>query len=422
MNSSKVFNKTAFGLALLLTLGSAKALADQRIYRMNTANVASFSALSSNAKRPRLRVIDSIPQLGVVLMEAADGRRTGADDMGSNRQIVLRLPQQARLTLPSGFWGLKAIEVAKAWQKGSGAGIVVAISDTGIDQANADLRANIWVNPGEDGVDAQGRNRQNNGVDDDQNGYVDDVNGWDFVNNRPASRDNHYHGTHVAGTIAAVNSARISGVAPNAKLMNVPFLGGAGGGSEFNGAKTIVYAADQGAKIINCSWGGPGESPIIAEAIAYAANKGVLVVAAAGNDGVNIDREIFTPAAIPSENIVSVGATSSASGGRASFSNYGAVNVDLAAPGKDIKSTAVGGGTRVLSGTSMAAPHVSGVAALVWSINPSLTAEEVKDILMESAVTKSPWRNRSQTGAVLNADRAAQMAVSGRLLLSSLSY
>jgi subtilisin family serine protease len=402
--------------------------AENRIYRLNDiSKIESLenkfdvqSQKNKKIKSSSLKIIDSIPQLGLVLMAQQDGDKLGADDLGANKLIQLKLPNKKRMNLPSGFWGLKAIEANKAWAIAAGAGVTVAVSDTGIDSTHKDLAQNMWVNPGEDGVDAEGKNRRTNGKDDDENGYIDDVHGWDFVNGSGSVKDNQYHGTHVAGTIAAAYSDKISGVAPYAKLMSVPFLSSKGSGTEFNGAKTIVYAADHGAKIVNCSWGAEGSSPVIEEAVRYAAKKGVLVIAAAGNSKVNIDRTIHTPAAITLDNIVSVGATSGLAGNKASYSNFGAINVDLAAPGSNIKSTSPKNGTKVLSGTSMATPHVSGVAAVLWSIDPTLTADEVKSILMESTVKKTTWRKKSQSEGVLNANNAVQMLLSGTSIMAAI--
>ena len=198
----------------------------------------------------------------------------------------------------------------------------------------------------------------------------------------------------------------MAGVAPQAKIMDVSFLDWQGSGSDVDGAKSIVYAVDQGARVINCSWGSSGEAdPIVAAAVKYAGAHGVLVIAAAGNDSSNNDRHLFSPSGLADENIVSVGAISSASGWMASFSNYGQTTVDLAAPGENIYSLAPRNGHQLLSGTSMATPHVAGVAALVWSAHPQYSAAQVKKALMAVQPVRS-WKTRSVSGGILEADLA----------------
>ena len=153
----------------------------------------------------------------------------------------------------------------------------------------------MWRNPGEVGTDKRGRKKSSNKIDDDGNGYIDDVYGWDFVNKKPGGVDHHYHGTHVSGTIAATATKSMAGIAPSAKIMDVSFLDSNGSGDDVNAAKTIVYAVDQGAKIINCSWGGGDKNAILEKAIAYARNHGVLIMAAAGNEGADNDAVMSIP-------------------------------------------------------------------------------------------------------------------------------
>lgn len=347
------------------------------------------------------KVVDSIPQLGIVVVEASTEIKSMKwHDIGEVGEVFISPfgPEKE-----AGMWGLRAIEAPAAWARTEGEGVLVAVSDTGVQTQNPDLAANIWTNPGE---------IAGNGLDDDKNGYVDDVHGWDFSTNKPAYKDNHYHGTHVAGTIAAVHGARIVGMAPKAKILSATFITGSGSGSEVNGAKSIVYAVDNGAKIINCSWGGPGEDEVINAAIAYAEKHGVLMIVAAGNDTKNDDRTYFSPASNPSPAIVSIGATASAGGRKADFSNWGLVSVDLAAPGQDILSAAPNKSKtsyQRLSGTSMAAPHASGVAALVWSLMPSAKGPAVKDVLMKSAIPNKAWKGKSVTGGILNARAAVAL-------------
>ncbi len=288
------------------------------------------------------------------------------------------------------LWGIKKINSEGAWNISKGSSnIVVAVVDTGVDRNHEDLQANMWVNTKE---------IPNNGIDDDANGYVDDYYGCNFINitNKVCSdpMDDNGHGTHVAGTIGAVgnNAKGVVGVNWNSSIMVLKFLNSGGSGNVNDGATAIVYAADNGARVINNSWGGPSYSQVVHDAIEYAHSKNVVIVAAAGNS--NIDVGLFSPAS--EEKVITVAATDS-NDQKASFSNYGS-KIDVAAPGVDILSTRASGdtlcaprGTIVgtnycrLSGTSMATPHVSGLAALILSKHPEFTNEDVRQVLRISA-------------------------------------
>ena len=252
--------------------------------------------------------------------------------------------------------------------------LVVAVIDTGVDFSHPDLAGRQWVNPGE-----SGGGKETNGIDDDANGFVDDVNGADTVNNDGNPFDDHSHGTHVSGTIAAsVNNQGVVGVAPNVKIMALKFLSAGGSGSISDAIEAIGYAKSKGAKISNNSWGGGGFSQALKDAID---TSGSLFVAAAGNggfDGIGDDNDLspFYPASYDSTNILSVAAVDN-QGDRAIFSNFGATSVDISAPGVDILSSVPGNSWEYFSGTSMATPHAAGVAALAASVNPSLLSDPV---------------------------------------------
>jgi subtilisin family serine protease len=379
-------------VAFCLIAAQAKA---EFIYQIH--NPSMFRAMDLST----YQVVDSIPQLGIIVTARKIGstRQSGISYLGENR--LMRLPVTKSAPWQS-LWGLKAIEAELAWTKSQGEGIIVAVSDTGVDAVHPDLAPNMWVNPNE---------IAGNGKDDDKNGYIDDVHGWNFGIKKPGGKDNHYHGTHVAGTIGSRIGTKLAGVAPKVRLLDASFITSQGTGTEINGAKTIVYAVDQGAKIINCSWGSTGkDSAAIVSAIAYAKKHGVLIVAAAGNNSADADVKHFTPAGVPSDNVLSVGASSSLAGGKASFSNYGKLSVDLSAPGQNILSASPSSGGnftyRSLSGTSMASPHMAGIAALVWAANPELSYLEVKKTLMNTAVPSIYWSGKSITGAVGNAANA----------------
>lgn len=262
------------------------------------------------------------------------------------------------------------IDATEAWDIRTDASeIVVAVIDTGIDHTHPDLAPNMWTNPGEVPGD---------GVDNDDNGLVDDVYGYDFVNNDGDPMDDNNHGTHVAGTIGAVgnNGIGVAGVAWNVKLMGVKFLGAGGSGSLANAIKAINYAADMGADIANNSWGGGGFVQSLQDAINNFTSNGGIFTAAAGNHGGNNDNNAFYPANY--ENVVSV-AASTHDDTKANFSGFGVNTVDIAAPGTNIRSTIAGGGYANFNGTSMATPMVSGVLAILQAEFPEETDAEILD-------------------------------------------
>lgn len=260
----------------------------------------------------------------------------------------------------SSQWGLPAIRAPQAWERvTSSYATIVAVIDSGVDYTHQDLAANMWRNP---------REIPGNRIDDDRNGFVDDVYGWDFGNRDADPMDDHGHGTHVAGTIGAVgnNGVGVAGVAWSCKIMALKFLNSAGSGWTSDAILALNYAVANGARISNNSWGGGGFSQGLRDAIGAAGARSHVFVAAAGNDGRDIDTVPFYPASYPANNIVSVAATARGDV-RASFSNYGERSVDIAAPGVSIYSTLPGGRYGYQSGTSMAAPHVTGALALATS-------------------------------------------------------
>lgn len=274
----------------------------------------------------------------------------------------------------NGFPGSPDVDmnVPEAWNITTGdPTLVVAVTDDGVDFSHPDLAARMWVNVDEE---------PDNGVDDDDNGYIDDVNGWDFCEgDNTVFEPGNEHGTHVAGSIAASgNGVGIAGVAPAVKVMALRFLGSDPScGADAQAIDAIAYAAANGAKIINASWGGTDVSTALGSAIELVPD--VLVVAAAGNggdDGIGDDNDFDPtfPASYDLPNILSVAAIHS-EGHLTSFSNYGYESVDLSAPGEDILSTVPGGEYGLMSGTSMAAPHASGVAALAASVKPELLGD-----------------------------------------------
>ncbi len=306
------------------------------------------------------------------------------------------------------LWGLNNgndadIDAPEAWEVTTGSrDILVAIIDTGVDYDHEDLKDNIWHNPGE-----TGDGKETNGVDDDGNGYVDDWRGWNFILKSNDPWDDNGHGTHVAGTVGAVgnNGKGVVGVNWQVSLMPLKFLDRNGSGTLADAIPAIIYAADMGAHVLSNSWGGGGFSQALKDAIEYARGKGALFVAAAGNESNDNDRSANYPSNYEVDNVVAVAASDQ--GDRlANFSNYGETTVDLAAPGVNILSTKPRDQYQSLNGTSMATPHVSGVAALIWAKYPNLTYRQVFIRLMGSVDRKSAFIGRTVTGGRLNAAKA----------------
>ncbi|MFB2978225.1 S8 family serine peptidase [Microseira sp. BLCC-F43] len=272
-------------------------------------------------------------------------------------------------------WGLDMVNAPEVWNRGyTGEGIVVAVIDSGVDYTHPDLDNNIWVNSDE---------IPGNGKDDDGNGYIDDIRGWDFVNRDNDPMDIDGHGTHIAGIIAAEkNDFGVTGVAFNAKIMPVRVLNSSGG-TIADIAAGIRYAVDNGADVINLSLGGPFTSPEEAQAIQYAFDKGVVVVTAAGNDG---GLQPVYPGRHSTDFGITVGAVDR-NNVMPYYSNHaGTRPLDyVVAPGVDVRSTFPGNRYEKGSGTSMAAPYVAGVAALVLSANPNLSPAQVETTLTATA-------------------------------------
>lgn len=289
------------------------------------------------------------------------------------------------------LWGMNKIGAKTAWTKTVGSNnIVVAIIDTGIDYNHLDLAQNIWVNPFE---------IPDNDVDDDGNGYVDDIYGYDFVNRDGQPLDDNEHGTHLAGTIGAVgnNQIGVAGVNWNVKLMALKFLDEDGSGTIADAIEAINYVRQMkingvNVRVANTSWGGAGYSAALKNAIARAGSAGILFAAAAGNEAENNDRVGSYPAGFRLANIVSV-AASDRDDSLAYFSNYGR-SVDIAAPGVSIVSTTPGNQYDSFSGTSMAAPHVAGAAALALSLKPNLSVSQLKSAILNNAYTDKRLENQ----------------------------
>jgi len=297
------------------------------------------------------------------------------------------------------------IDAPEAWETTTGqSSVIVAVIDTGVEYTHPDLVDNIWTNPGEIPDD---------GIDNDGNGFVDDVYGWDFFQNDNDPMDEHSHGTHVAGTIAAVgdNDLGVTGVSWNATIMSMRFLGPDGSGSTFGALQSLDYAVAMGATVSNNSYGSPDRSTSFGNAIGAAGDAGHVFVAAAGNSATDNDNSSTPhyPSNHEADNLIAVAATNR-NDALSWFSSYGATTVDLGAPGSSIRSTVLNGGYGSKSGTSMAAPHVAGAAALVLSIRPDFTPLQVKDALLAGVDPVPALDGKTVTGGRLNAAGALQAA------------
>lgn len=360
-----------------------------------------------------LKVIDQIPQLGAFVVDSTSDDPSLTKIQKSNevayaeKSITIHLAEtKPNDTSYKKQWHHKNIVSEKAWDKSTGSSeVLVAVIDTGISLNHPDLKNNIWVNAKE---------IAGNNIDDDGNGFVDDVKGWDFANKDNNPEDDHSHGSHCAGLIGAEgnNKTGVAGVNWKIKMMALKMFKGSGAGSDADGAKAIVYAADNGAKIISASWGGEETASVLYDAINYARQKGVLFVAAAGNNRSNADRKQFYPSGYNLPNIISVGASTSGNG-VAEFSNYGLHSVHIASPGLNIFSTSVKATYETMSGTSMATPIAAGVAALALAVKPDLSMTDLRNAVLNSAAPMKNWKTKAATGGLVQASTAVLQLAGG---------
>jgi len=317
------------------------------------------------------------------------------------KQGAPRIPNDSRF---SEQWNMNNsndadIDGPEAWATQTGSNdVLVAVIDTGVDYDHEDLKEQMWRNPGE-----TGGSKESNGIDDDNNGYKDDYRGWNFSADSNNPYDDNQHGTHCAGMVGAVgnNGKGIAGVNWRVKIMALKFLGQDGSGTTEDAAEAIIYAAKMGAKISSNSWGGGENSRTLQDAIQFAHDRGSLFIAAAGNESSNTDNTANYPSTYNVPNVIAV-ASSDRNDALSSFSNYGRYTVDLAAPGSSILSAQPLGRYQLLSGTSMATPHVAGAAALIWAQYPTLTMKQVIVRMLGSTDRKNAFVNRMTTGGRLN--------------------
>ncbi|HMM79106.1 MAG TPA: S8 family serine peptidase [Pyrinomonadaceae bacterium] len=294
------------------------------------------------------------------------------------------------------------IDALKAWQVTKGSEeVVVAVLDSGVDLRHEDLRENIWTRP--DNIPQ---------YTDDEKGTFNDVHGFDVADELPDPMDDNGHGTHCAGIIGAMgnNGVGVTGVNWNVKIMPLKFLGSGGSGTTENAIEAINYAIERkkagvNVRVISASWGSTTYSRALEDAIRAAGDAGILFVAAAGNDGTNTDVWPHYPSSYKLPNLVSVAAVDR-NDSLASFSNFGVKTVDLAAPGKDILSTWIGDEYREASGTSMATPFVSGVAALIVAQSPNIAVKQLRKKLLDSVDLRDDLKGKVATGGTLCAANA----------------
>ncbi len=407
---------------VLLLLPSALALAQPPLKEHVPEQVLiKFSAAATEAEKARImsdlsavkikeikRIKTDLARIAGVTVEDAIGRyknHPAVEFIEPNYVLhALEIPNDP---LFSQLWGMRNagqtggtagadIQAENAWDVFTGSSdVVVGIIDTGLDYNHPDLAANVYTNPGE---------IPGNGIDDDGNGKVDDVRGWDFVNEDNDPMDDNGHGTHVAGTIGAVgnNGIGVAGVNWHVKIMPLKFLNASGSGSLADAVEAITYATQMNVRLTSNSWGGGGYSSSMQAAIADAEAHGILFVAAAGNAGTDNDATPRYPTSYENANVVSVAATDH-NDALASFSCYGATSVDLGAPGVDILSSLPGNSYGLLSGTSMATPHVSGALALIFGRFPAIDGASAKALLLNFVDPIPALQGRCVTGGRLNA-------------------
>ncbi len=390
-----------------------------------------FSSSQRNLfKDLNIKVESKIPELRLVQTDVSpfDIDLTAADRILLNTLIEYVEPNHYVKTFEdimgessnnrAPLFNMALINAPDAWEVTTGSrDVIVAISDTGVWE-HPDLVDNLWYNTAERGKDKNGKNKSKNKIDEDSNGFIDDYMGWDFNGKSNLAADSMYHGTHVAGIVGAVgdNKLGLAGVAWQTRLLSAKFLDRSGSGYDADGIRSLIYAADNGARVVNCSWGGNDGSKALYDAIEYLKNKNVLVVAAAGNSNEDTDKYPQYPSALDNENIISVASIDDKKGRLSWFSNWGAKTVDIAAPGNNIYSTwnptyqSASGFYNTISGTSMAAPHVTGAIALIYSVNPNLKWNEVKDIILFTAYKAPKLKGKVLTEAILDVGAAVRAA------------
>ena len=397
MTNSKLLSAISwfkFQAPKILVMVTGLAVTSFEVFTHDQSNAAPAEALDLSSMSTK---ISRVTELGQAVPKDLKGSK--------EVQVLMKDPAMSQA------WGHKTTDASRAWRMTTGSrDIVVAVIDTGIDVRHPDLAQNIWVNKGETGTDLKGRNKATNGVDDDNNGYPDDVNGWNFVLNNNDVSDNHGHGTHIAGIIGAVggNGIGVVGISPKVSLMALKYYDPKAPGMNnlLNTVKAIQYAVRMQANIINYSGGGLDPSPEEKRAVELANQRGILFVAAAGNERSNSDVKGYYPADYDLKNIISVTAIDKRKTVLPT-SNYGEMSVDIAAPGNDIFSTLPKGKYGPMTGTSQATAFVTGVAALVMANNSELQkADRIVKYLTQTGDDADELNGKTRYSKILNSYKA----------------
>jgi subtilisin family serine protease len=412
--------KNREGLKNLLSTKSFNDVTPLKVAGGNYAKVAAGSSLAMGFLQNNQDVeyiepnyiytIDSVRSNQKISLSA--GTRQSNLDNGTDGQVFdpLFKDQWGLLNTgknSGGFFGGKAgedIGMSEGWKLSQGSKeIKVAVIDTGVDYFHPDLVDNMWVNT----LEAQGKA----GVDDDKNGYIDDINGYDFANHDADPRDGHGHGTHCSGVIGASHNDRgIAGVMGKVSIIAVKFLSDEGSGELAGAIEAIDYSIKVGANVMSNSWGGGPFTQSLFEAIERAGKAGIVFTAAAGNANSDNDKTASYPASYKLDNVISVGAFDG-KGKKSSFSCYGKTSVHVFAPGSDIIST-IPNGYEKMSGTSMATPHISGLVGMLLAEERTLSPKQVRDRLIATSVAKAKLKDisvsngRVSSARILNNQRA----------------
>jgi thermitase len=395
-------------LALAAPASAGDAVHGRLIVGFTTAT--SHAAARTALERAHARVVRELPDIGAFTVRPRGDRSRASLGRALRRlkrvryaehDVYLRTsattPDDPLFTRQYGLPSDPGVAATTAWDHRTKCGRLATL-DSGAQLNHPDLKANLWHNPDE----IKGNNK-----DDDHNGYVDDYYGVDIYDGSGGGADADGHGTHVAGIIGARgnNAVGVAGVCWQAQIMPIRFMNANGRGSTTDAVAGIEYAIHEHAKIVNCSFGASSKSSALEDAVKDAKSAGVLLVVAAGNDSESIDKTPEYPAAYTYANILTVAATT-ASDTLASFSNFGSKSVDLAAPGDSIWSTYLGSGYKQLSGTSMAAPYVSGAAAMLRAKDSDLSYSDVKKALKGSVDKLPALSGKTVTGGRIDLGRA----------------
>ena len=359
--------------------------------RLETNSGLSDKAMQALANNPEIEYIEpnyiiNLTSVRGAPLDAMLGKQWGLVNTGKNGGIF-----------SSGVAG-EDVNITRAWEITKGASAVkIAVIDTGVDYNHPDLKSQMDVNT----LELNGKP----GIDDDNNGYIDDIYGYDFANKDGDPNDGHGHGTHCAGVIGAEhNSVGIAGVMANVKIVAIKFLSDKGSGETIDAISSIDYAIKRKVQVMSNSWGGGEKEQSLMDAIKAAEAAGITFIAAAGNDSSNNDTRASYPANYEVSNVISVGSFTS-QGAKSGFSNFGLKTVHVTAPGSNILSTYKGSYSN-LSGTSMAAPHVSGIVGLLLSKEPGLTPLEIRERLIRTSTQTSKLKTASISGGRVDAYRA----------------